>query len=44
MISSRSEDAHRQEAFERGAAEYVSKPYDENALIKTINDLCLIKI
>ena len=44
IISSRSDDAHRREAFELGAAEYLVKPYDEKALLEQISLLCLVKV
>lgn len=39
MITSRTGDKHRQHAFSIGVNEYMGKPYQEEALLKTINAL-----
>jgi chemosensory pili system protein ChpA (sensor histidine kinase/response regulator) len=39
MITSRAGDKHRQKAFETGVSEYVTKPYEEIALIEIIRKL-----
>ena len=39
MITSRAGDKHRQKAFDIGVSEYVTKPYEETALIEIIRKL-----
>ena len=39
MITSRAGDKHRRKAFDLGASDYVSKPYEESYLIDKIRDL-----
>ena len=40
MITSRADQAHRQRALDLGAADFVTKPFDGNALIEIIERLC----
>jgi chemosensory pili system protein ChpA (sensor histidine kinase/response regulator) len=42
MITSRSADKHRDKAFESGVSQYLTKPYDDKELIKTIKTLANI--
>jgi chemosensory pili system protein ChpA (sensor histidine kinase/response regulator) len=37
MLTSRAGDKHRQRAFELGAADYVVKPYQEEALLAALS-------
>jgi len=39
MITSRTSDKHRRKAIELGAAEYLTKPFDDKFLINKINNL-----
>lgn len=39
MITSRASEKHRQKAFDLGVTDYVSKPYEESALIEKIRKL-----
>ena len=39
MVTSRLSQAHRQEAFDLGATEYLTKPFDDEKLIETIKSL-----
>ncbi len=39
MITSRAGDKHRRKAFDLGAAEYLTKPFDEAKLIELIKNL-----
>lgn len=39
MITSRAGEKHRQRALELGASEYVTKPYQDSALLEIINQL-----
>ncbi len=39
MITSRASEKHRQKAFDLGVTDYVSKPYEESALIEKIRRL-----
>ena len=40
MITSRTEDEYRDMAFELGVSDFVSKPYSEEGLLKSIKKLC----
>jgi chemosensory pili system protein ChpA (sensor histidine kinase/response regulator) len=39
MITSRAGDKHRRKALDLGACEYLTKPYEDTALIETIKRL-----
>ncbi|MBJ6980143.1 response regulator [Luteimonas sp. MC1782] len=39
MITSRTGEKHRQRAFEIGVERYLGKPYQENELLRNVNDL-----
>lgn len=39
MITSRANDKHRQKAFDLGASEYLTKPFDDVKLIETVKTL-----
>ena len=39
MITSRSGEKHRQKAFDLGVSDYLTKPYDDTALVKIIESL-----
>ncbi len=41
MITSRADDEHRQKAFDLGAAEFVTKPFEGSSLIRMIEQLCV---
>ncbi|HLA96671.1 MAG TPA: response regulator [Pyrinomonadaceae bacterium] len=42
MITSRSADKHREKALENGVSQYLTKPYDDKELIRTIKTLANI--
>jgi chemosensory pili system protein ChpA (sensor histidine kinase/response regulator) len=42
MITSRASEKHRQKAVELGVSEYLTKPFDDSFLIKTIGNLTLV--
>jgi chemosensory pili system protein ChpA (sensor histidine kinase/response regulator) len=39
MLTSRSSDKHRQLAMQLGARAYFSKPYNEQELLRTLDDI-----
>jgi CheY-like chemotaxis protein len=39
MLTSRAHDKHRQKALGLGAAGYLVKPYDEEALLRTLSEV-----